>query len=544
MVEVSSIIMLNDMASSFAATVKAKLSSQDRSQQVVTIGLLCAATLSILAPLDAMQLAFGLVGAVTYAGVHALFLQKVPPASHRKVYNTTIAPQRFGNRACVNRPAGNAARHDRRDVASSHVRRAAQGLQATTVNPAPVGIIKPEVRKPSSQPVTAPVFQSHGFNAEVDELINHISPTAEADRILQRITEFVKEKIQPILPDAEVTGFASGDLAGGTAFGVAVPDVDIVVSANPTSLVTQLMGKNRCNMSNASVDTKKLHKSAIRACTDALVSSGTIKFRRSCFRGEEPKVTLLVTTSFGVFDQAIPLDFSVNGVMALHNAALLMECGNMDPRAKHLILMVRRWAKYRGICHAAKGHLPPYAWSLLVIYFLQVSGRLPPFDEFESCSTLAMKQESKGKHRQPSEVKTSAARAQEQTSRPRWSPPINDHQQKAVGDLFKEFAHFYSKSFDLRQEHVSVQSGKRGPPGLSLPGVGSQSDTGPHIADPFNSGTKIVHYMTSLTRARLQEELTRAAELCGNGRSLTELLEPWAPPEQGHVDDEEPGEVA
>ena len=37
-----------------------------------------------------------------------------------------------------------------------------------------------------------------------------------------------------------------------------------------------------------------------------------------------------------------------------------------------LVLLVKRWAKHRGICHAAKGHLPPYAWSILCLHFLQV----------------------------------------------------------------------------------------------------------------------------------------------------------------------------
>merc|ERR1711920_1007413 len=92
------------------------------------------------------------------------------------------------------------------------------------------------------------------------------------------------------------------------------------------------------------------------------------KFRRSVFKGQEPKVTLIAEMN----GKAIPIDFSVNTTTPLHNAALLTECGQIEPRAKQLILFVRRWAKDRGVSHAAKGHLSPYAWSLLVIYFLQV----------------------------------------------------------------------------------------------------------------------------------------------------------------------------
>ena len=43
----------------------------------------------------------------------------------------------------------------------------------------------------------------------------------------------------------------------------------------------------------------------------------------------------------------------------------------LNPLAEELILVIRRWAKDRGISHAAKGHLSPYAWMLLAVYYLQ-----------------------------------------------------------------------------------------------------------------------------------------------------------------------------
>merc|ERR1719310_418023 len=90
-------------------------------------------------------------------------------------------------------------------------------------------------------------------------------------------------------------------------------------------------------------------------CTDRLVASAGLKFRRSAFRGEEPRVTLLVPSALGFFKEAIPVDFSINSVTPFYTAALLTECGQIDVRAKALILFVKRWAKDRGICHAAKG---------------------------------------------------------------------------------------------------------------------------------------------------------------------------------------------
>merc|ERR1719160_685486 len=151
----------------------------------------------------------------------------------------------------------------------------------------------------------------------------------------------------------------------------------------------------------ARLEMRKLQKSAIRACTDLLVSKAGFKFRRSAFRGDEPKVTLLAPATLGLSEQAIPVDFSVNSVTPLYNAALLTECGQIDKRARALILLVKRWAKDRGICHAAKGHLAPYAWSLLAIYFLQVHEQdggpvLPPLSGFKVSKGLAVAGQSNG----------------------------------------------------------------------------------------------------------------------------------------------------
>merc|ERR1719235_1890050 len=129
----------------------------------------------------------------------------------------------------------------------------------------------------------------------------------------------IRRTIGSLIPEIEVSGFAHGNLTAGKAFGVAVPDVDIVASVNPRILFQRLHSRST-QSSSAPIDEKKLQKAAIRACTDRLVSAGGFKFRRSAFRGHEPKVTLLGPVIPGVCDEAIPLDFSVNSATPLHNA--------------------------------------------------------------------------------------------------------------------------------------------------------------------------------------------------------------------------------
>jgi len=287
------------------------------------------------------------------------------------------------------------------------------------------------------------------------------------------------------------------------------------------------------------LDVRKLQKSAIRACTDRLVSAGGFKFRRSAFRGEEPKVTLLVPASFGVSDESIPIDFTVNSTTPFYNMALLTECGKKEARARALILLVKRWAKDRGVCHAAKGHLSPYPWSLLVIFFLQAGEAsenngplLPPVEDLEVSSKLLGVGD-----RLPQDASKKAPA--------KWSPPSFEGPPKTVGELFKEFINFYHRVFDWRKEAICVRTGKRGPPGLSLPiHIILHEDTkatevGPSIEDPFNPSRNLGVVMTSISLLRLHKEIARADELCAMGSSLTQLLEPWAPPEHGSPDAED-----
>merc|ERR1719460_2887729 len=298
-------------------------------------------------------------------------------------------------------------------------------------------------------------------------------PTQADDVIVGKLASRVRQAIRPLIPEVEVVGFASGDLSRNKAFGVAVPEVDIIANVNPSVLAERLGG--RMNYTNAmKLDSRKLQKSAIRACCDRLVSVGGFKFGRSAFRGDEPKVTLLVPASFGLSNDSIPIDFSVNAATPLHNAALLTECGQMEPRARELILMVKRWAKDRGICHAAKGHLSPYTWGLLTIFFLQTNDQplLPKLAEFKMASGL---------------MDSSVAGGSPPGS---WKPSANCD--KSVGTLFKEFLNFYNSQFDWATEAISVRSASRQKPGTKLPlhvivhDDGKTSEVAPSIEDPFD----------------------------------------------------------
>jgi len=475
-----------------------------------TLGIVFMAFLCAVLPLDISQLSLAIVGAFLYAVLHK-FDQSAQKRPNISVIVEAAAPQKaVPRKAALQKAAACNA--------------TSRGYSGTHAKPGTAVIVSPEVREPSVQPVLAPTFQSNGWEGETQELILQIMPTSEGDQKVKQLARLAQQTIKTLVPEVEVNGFASANFTTGKAFAVAVPEVDIVVRVSPQILFARLHGRN--SLGNASQrDPKQLQKCAIRIFTDRLVSVGGFKFRRSSFRGQEPKVTLLAPSSLGLFSEAIPVDFSVNVMTPLYNAALLTECGIFDTRAKELILIVRRWAKDRGISHAAKGHLSPYLWGLLTIYFLQVHNTdvegplLPPLEQFEMSARFLKKN----------------GTATGTSEQPRWKSAEATEPRTSAGSLFKEFVHFFNTSFDWRNEAVSIRTGHRGSPSLELPlhiivsDESPMSQVGPSVEDPFHAAQNLGDGMNLMSLTRLKEELSRAEAMCDLDASLAELLEPWAP---------------
>jgi len=360
----------------------------------------------------------------------------------------------------------------------------------------------------SVKPVKAPHFQSTGWDAEVKELLGWVIPSTESQETANKVAECMKRVLLLQFPDAEVTGYAGGNPAESAAFRVAVPDTEIVLSMETSSLRQASHERlSQGHMAGALFDNRKLSKMALRSSTDLLVGGG-FKFRRSAFTAPEPKVTLLAPMGLNGIKDAVAVEFGVNSTSAPRCAALLACCDKCEPRFRELFFLVKRWARDRGVSHVAKGHLSPYAWSLLVAYFMQVGTQdgkplLPPLDDLQCKPQFPNMQASS------SEL-------------------------KSVGTLFKEFVSFYH-AFAWNKEGVSVRLSRRTNM-WSLPMHIEQRDTcsiyevALSVEDPFELSNNLASHVSACTFQRLQEEFARAAKLCAcSTSSLTDLLEPWAP---------------
>jgi hypothetical protein len=468
-----------------------------------------AAILCAVLPLEISHLFAAVIGALAYMFVHSL-----QPSVQRQPKLKTSFKKQAGEKTekpwhhepcdahVASRPSNSQTRSSDRSAAGK------LSYQSTVVSTQTTP--KPEVRKPSAVPVQAPTFNATEWKAEVEELVQRIVATKESDAAVAAIAMSIRRSLAPVLPDATVVAFACSNPLSSHAFGVAVPEVEVVLMSSEASK------NNRPN-----TDASKIQKAIIRNCTDRLVGNAGFKFRRSGFRGLEPKVTLLAPVQgtkrdgeTGEPETSIPISLTVNATTPSRNFSLLEVCSKLNPVAKDLVLLVRRWAKDRGISHAAKGNLSPYCWTLLTVYYLQVNGEetvLPPLASFIKNGQL-----------------------------PAILTPEN--RSPHISELFKGFFKFYASLFDWRNEAISIRLGQRAPPPLGLPlhiildSNGKNTLVGPSVEDPFQPTSNLADCMTWRSFERIQEELARAFQLCSQGSSLTFLLEPWAPTETEAVE--------
>jgi len=499
-------------------------------------GFLCIAL--FISQLDTQHLILVTIGAGTYTLLQLKIRRDQPPP--KKVCSVYYdederRPWRRGDdRREMKPPYGRPPRNPNPSIGIRH-------------EPKPTPLFSPPAPTASAKPLQAPVFNAHTFEGEVKELLKQILPTKASEEGVKRLTQVARQAITGAFPEAEVFGFALGDISRGTAFGVAVPEVDILVKCSPEVLLQRLQvrlqrggthsqpGADKKEMSKM-IDERKIQKSAIRTCTDILVEAG-FKFRRSAFRGEEPKVTLLMPPTEGVCMKAIPVDFSVNIITPVYNSALMQVASAVDPRVLQLGLLVKRWSKDRGVCHAAKGHLSPYAWHLLCIFFLQClgdeenkEGMLPAFNKWDWSNS-------------PVGNKMACLTGGDA---PPWTVP-EEYAGIEAPELLKRFFQFYRYRIDWSNEGVSLHLASRGrlPKRMKTtviqPTDNDDSVYVPEytfgdpshalsIEDPWEPTRNLSADLTYFALSRMKEELCRACYLCEENASLAELLVPWVPP--------------
>jgi terminal uridylyltransferase len=81
------------------------------------------------------------------------------------------------------------------------------------------------------------------------------------------------------------------------------------------------------------------------------------------------------------YDQNLDVDMSFQNTEPLPNTQLLRAYARLSPVVRHLVLLIKAWAKGESVCGAKDGNLSSYTFTLMTIYFLQVDPmvKLPTF---------------------------------------------------------------------------------------------------------------------------------------------------------------------
>lgn len=290
-----------------ASDVRNVLAGRGTAADKWTSTALALALFAAVAPLDISQLILLAVGATAYALLQPVAVNM--PAAARPVVavkpNTSVKAPRIQSAAlaaAVGKYVPPALRSGREAAARPLVgdlwmRPAAPVARCPAGPPGPPGhaavpaaAAAEPPRSATVKPVIAPTFWTSSWDAQVDELISDLLPTVAGDQALDMIASRVRRVLRRLVPVAEVLGLSSTASLRGRAFGVAVPDADIVVSCDPASLEKCLQtGSCRDTSAGTAADHRHLQKLALRAFTEKLIASGDFRFRRSAFASEEPK---------------------------------------------------------------------------------------------------------------------------------------------------------------------------------------------------------------------------------------------------------------
>ena len=159
------------------------------------------------------------------------------------------------------------------------------------------------------------------------------------------------DNIQIFLEVQVVGCFSRADFVRRPNLGVAAPDMDFVVTAKPMVLLDRFRQQGRLGGGPTRwtcVKDRKLRSASSRTGS----SSAGLKFRRSAFRSDEPK--LLAPPLLGLVDDSRASVVSVNTVTPLPNATFYHRMRTIGTKRQGSY--PSRAALRRCSCHPARGH--------------------------------------------------------------------------------------------------------------------------------------------------------------------------------------------
>lgn len=223
------------------------------------------------------------------------------------------------------------------------------------------------------------VFGSSGMaaaEASLWNLVSELRPTVACERRRRRVFLIFNDVIFDCFG---VRGREFG--SGVNGFQMKSSDIDISVELSP-ELRERLLGLDMqvsLGTDTSTCTRKRLAATvAVRFLAEALGRAG-ISVRDVVENARVPIVKCFYVDWERNTQRTFEVDISFGNDVVLYNSQLLRAYADFDQRAMALGILVKHWAKQRGIRSPLEGTLSSYSYSLMVIHFLQLNHVLPNF---------------------------------------------------------------------------------------------------------------------------------------------------------------------
>ncbi|KAK9729777.1 hypothetical protein K7432_000022 [Basidiobolus ranarum] len=228
----------------------------------------------------------------------------------------------------------------------------------------------------------------------------------------------------------------------------------------------------------------------------------------------------------------ISCDITVNNILGVHNSQMIKAYLSIDDRVKKLIILIKHWAKRRGINSSNSGTYSSYCYVLMTIFFLQnleepilpslqqISQELNEERNIVSILVNQRNKRHKSKTNSPKVIHADVTYFKDLGLLSLHFKKSFDLTHPSALELFHQFCIFYTRDIDTSKSVASIRTGKLEPMKKTWKNHGYLL----HIEDPFDLERNVACTASIYGETKLTQEMNRVISLFEAGDCTLEVL--------------------
>ncbi|KAK9759678.1 hypothetical protein K7432_017062, partial [Basidiobolus ranarum] len=230
-------------------------------------------------------------------------------------------------------------------------------------------------------------------------------------------------------------------------------------------------------------------------------------------------------------EYCISCDINVNNILGLHNSQMITAYLSIDDRVKKLIMLIKYWAKRRGINSASGGTYSSYCYVLMAIFFLQNLDEpiLPSLQQIsqeldEEGILIPILVNQRFKKRRKKQVSSNMSYAdvsyfKELHLLSFYFRKPYDSTLPSVLELFIQFCEFYLRIIES-SDVISIRTGRL----IAMKEIWMSRGYLLHVEDPFDLERNVASTASICGEAKIVQEMERVTALFQAGNCTIETL--------------------